>query len=290
MKSFLPIIICFLFFSITSLQAQEEYNVDGQVYLLRSDVKGELELLWNIIDNEYRFFLKDGDVITELKSSDHGGRYRNDYKQLLEERTADADLSTKRVSLSLLSLHNFFVEYNSIKDPKFFAESNNAPLQLWVGTYGGTTNSIFTENITNESQPVVGFELELIDTIKLKRHTIVLDLRNTFKGNEHKYSATQFGLSYRFKFVKSVKFDMFLNTKIVTFAFFEKEIFGIEEKDPIRKFSGNNYTTPLTFGIGADYKVGKGYMTFGYHDFVSLMMDSNEENAMDFSLGYKFQI
>lgn len=290
MKVFLPIVLFFMFFSATSIQAQEEYTVDGQVYLLRSDVKGELELLWNVIDNEYRFFLKKDDLITELKSTEIDGRYRHDYKQVLEQNTADVGLSTKRVTLTLLSLHNFIVEYNTIKDPHFFAETNSAPLQLWLGTYGGTTNSIFTENVTNESQPVVGFELELIDTIMLKRHTIVLDLRNTFKGNENRYSSTQFGLSYRFKFVKSMKFDMFLNTKIVTFAFFEKEISGIEENDPMRKFSGNNYNTPLTFGIGADYKIGKGYMTFGYHDFVSLMMESNEENAMDFSVGYKFQI
>lgn len=290
MKLLTTIAFCLLFFCIPSVQAQQEYTIDGKVYNLKSAVKGELELLWTEMDGLYHFFLKKDDQITELKNTKIDGYYHNDYKRVLEEQTADVDLSTKRVSLTLLSLHNFIVEYNTIKDPEFFAEKKSAPLQLWIGTYGGTTNSIFTDNVTNESQPVVGLELEVIDTIKLRRHTIVLDLRNTFKGDVHKYSSTQFGLSYRFKFLKTMKFDMFLNTKFVTFAFFEKEIYDVDENTPVKRVSGKNYTTPLTFGLGADYKVGKGYLTFGYHDFASLMMESNDENPLDFSLGYKFQI
>src|SRR5690606_17679992 len=288
MKFVLLIIFCFLSF-LPTMHAQEEHIVDGKVYLLKSAVKGDLELLWNEMDGRFHYFLKKNNKITELMNSKIDGYYRNEYKRVLEEQTADVNLSTKRVNLTLLSLHNFVAEYNTKKDPTFFSEKKTAPLQLWIGTYGGTTNSIFTDNITNESQPVVGLELEVIDTIKLKRHTLVLDIRNTFKGNEHKYSSTQFGLSYRMKFIKTVKFDMFLNTKFVTFAFFEKEIYDYDENTPVKKVSGRNYATPLTFGIGVDYKIGKGYLTFGYHDFASLMMESNDENALDFSLGYKFQ-
>ena len=34
------------------------YNVDGTFYDLKSEVSGTIDLLWNIIDNEYRYFIK----------------------------------------------------------------------------------------------------------------------------------------------------------------------------------------------------------------------------------------
>lgn len=54
--------------------------------------------------------------------------------------------------------------------------------------------------------------------------------------------------------------------------------------------SGSDFNAPLTLGIGADYKVGRGYITVGYRDIVGLNLDSNKEFPINFSLGYKLQL
>ncbi len=288
MKLFLPVLFCFFLFLAPSVHAQQEYIVDGEVHFLKTEVKGELELLWSKTNRRYRFFLKKGDYITELKNRRIEGSFKPEFIQVLETQTADAKVSTKRVSLTLLSLHNFFAEYNSLKDPLFTDEKKDVRLQLWLGIYGGITNTIYTANVTNESQYVGGLELELVDPIKLKRHSMVLDFRHTFEGSEHKYSSSQLGLNYRFKFIKTSRLDFYLNTKVATLTYFEKEVSYNEGVDFAME-SGSSYGSPISFGVGADIKVGKGYIALGYHDFFALNMENvNSEFPIDYSLGYKF--
>ncbi len=289
MKSLLPIFICCFFLLAPSLQAQEQYIVDGETYTLKSDVKGDLELLWNVIDREYRYFLKKGDYITELKNTKQNGNYQEEYKQVLQEQTADKSISTKKVNLTLPSLHSFFVEYNTLKDSNFSDNKSSIHLQFLLGANVGVTNSVYTENINNDSQAIVGLELELTDPVKLRRHSMVLDFRHTFEGGDNKYSVSQVALNYRFKFVKTAKFDMYVNTRVAAFSFYKKEIYYLGST-AVDTETGSAFSSPISFGIGADYKVGNGYITFGYHDFVALNMDSNKEFPIDFSLGYKFNL
>ena len=67
--------ILFLFCFITTLisYSQQEYTIDGQTYILKTEVKGPINLLWNSIDNEYRYFIKKGSSITELKNTKKNG-------------------------------------------------------------------------------------------------------------------------------------------------------------------------------------------------------------------------
>ena len=293
MKSFLPIFICFFFFLAPSLQAQEDYIVDGETYSLKTDVKGDLELLWNVIDSQYRYFLKKGDYITELKNTKMDGRYQQEYKNVLSEQTTDANIPTKKVNLTLPSLHSFFVEYNTLKNSSFSDGRQNVQLKLLLGAYLGVTNSVYTDKTTNESQAVVGAELELVDPVKLKRHSAVLDLRHTFEGSDknYKYSATQASLNYRFKFVKTAKLDIYANVKFAAFTYFKTEFTYSDAGITLfHSDTDSGFSSPLTFGIGADYKVGNGYITFGYHDIVGINVDSNKEFPIDFSLGYKFNL
>src|SRR5690606_13795865 len=116
MKSLLPILICFLLFSST-IQAQQEYTVDGQSYTLNTEIEGSLTLLWNTINGEYRYFSKKGNDIVELKNTKLNGDYQEEYKEVLRQQTSDAAVSTEDVKLTLPSLHDFFVEYNKKKDP-----------------------------------------------------------------------------------------------------------------------------------------------------------------------------
>ena len=293
MKSLLSIFVFFFFLFSVTLQAQEEYSVNGQTYNLNTEVEGTLTLLWNTVNGEYRYFSKKGSEIAELKNTKQNGDYQEEYKETLNQQTSDAVVSTEKVKLTLPSLHEFFVEYNKKKDPSFAEENKSVDLQFRLGLFGGMGNSIFTENPTNALQPLAGVDFEIVDAVKLKRHAIVLRFKQTFKSSEYKFSASQLSLNYRFKFIKTPKFDAFINCKFasLTFANREEIIIGYGEVDQaIYGEKGSDFNAPVTFGIGADYKVGNGYITFNYNDIVGLNVESNDEFPVDFTLGYKFNL
>lgn len=293
MKSLLPIFVFCFFLFATTLQAQQQYTVDGQTYNLNTEVEGTLTLLWNTVNGEYRYFSKKGNDIAELRNTKQNGDYQEEYKEILKQQTSDAVVSTEKVKLTLPSLHAFFVAYNKKKDPNFSEEEKSIDLDFRLGLFGGVSNSIYTKNPTNALQTVAGIDFELVDAVKLKRHAMVLRFKQTFESSEYKYSASQLSLNYRFKFVKSSKFDAFINCKFASLTFSNREeiIIGYGEVDePIYGEKGSDFNAPVTFGIGADYKVGNGYITFNYDDIVGLSVDSNGEFPIDFTLGYKFNL
>lgn len=295
MKSLLSIFVLFLLLSAGTLQAQQQYSIDGQTYSLKTEVEGTLTLLWNTVNGEYRYFSKKGDAIVELKNTKQNGDYQEEYKETLKQQTSDVAISTEKVKLTLPSLHEFFAQYNKKKDPNFGEEKKSIDLQFRLGAFAGISNSIFTENPTNALQPVAGIDIELLDGVKLKRHALVLRFKQTFESSDYKYSASQFSLNYRFKFVKTPKFDAFMNCKFVALTFSKKDIIiAVAESNPpiyyTESISGSDFSAPVTFGIGADYKVGNGYVTFNYNDIVGLSVESNKEFPIDFTLGYKFNL
>ncbi|MDC8001728.1 hypothetical protein POV26_11825 [Aequorivita todarodis] len=292
MKSLLSLFVLFLLLSAGTLQAQQQYTVDGQTYTLHTEVEGTLTLLWNTVDGEYRYFSKKGNDIQELKNTKQNGDYQEEYKETLKQQTSDAVVSTENVKLTLPSLSAFFVEYNKKKDPNFVEEKKSVQLDFRLGAFAGMSNSIYTENPTNALQPVAGIDLELVDAVKLKRHAMVLRFKQTFESSDYKYSASQFSLNYRFKFVKTPKFDAFVNAKFAALTFSSREYTVIPFGGPaqVYKESGSDFNAPVTFGIGADYKVGNGYITFSYNDIVGLNVESNDEFPVDFTLGYKFNL
>jgi hypothetical protein len=296
MKSFFPIFVLFFLLSAGTLQAQQQYTVDGQTYTLNTEVEGTLTLLWNTVNGEYRYFSKKGNDIVELKNTKQDGDYQEEYKKTLQQQTSDATVSTEKVKLTLPSLHNFFVEYNKKKDPSFNETEKSIDLQFRLGAFVGMSNSIYTQNPTNALQAVAGIDLELVDGVKLKRHAMVLRFKQTFESSEYKYSASQLSLNYRFKFIKTPKFDAFINTKFAALTFSKREQTYILAPDVFpnitytEKTSGSDFSAPITFGLGADYKVGNGYITFNYNDIVGLSVDSNGEFPIDFTLGYKFNL
>jgi carbohydrate-selective porin OprB len=99
-------------------------------------------------------------------------------------------------------------------------------------------------------------------------------------------------LNYRFKFIKTPKFDAFVNAKFaaLTFSSMEYTVIPFGGMATVYKESGSDFSAPFTFGIGADYKVGNGYITFNYNDILGLNVDSNEEFPLDLTLGYKFNL
>ncbi len=293
MKSFFPIfVLLLLILSTGTLQAQQQYTIDGQTYTLNTEVEGTMTLLWNTIDGEYRYFSKKGNDIVELKNTKQNGDYQEEYKETLRQQTSDAAISTEKVNLTLPSLRAFFVEYNKKKDPNFNETEKSIDLQFRLGAFAGVSNSVYTENPTNELQAVAGIDFELIDVVKLKRHALVFRFKQTFESSEYKYSASQLSLNYRFKFVKTPKFDAFINTKFAALTFSSREytVIPFGGSAIVNKESGTDFSAPITFGLGADYKLGNGYITFNYNDIVGLSVDNNGEFPIDFTLGYKFNL
>lgn len=292
MKLPLSLLVFSFFFISTTIHAQQNYTVNGETYSLNTDVEGELTLLWNSINGEYRYFSKKGNTIEELTNTKQNGDFREEYKEILKRQTSDAGLSTEKVKLTLPSLHDFFVKYNQKKNPGFSETKPPIALKLRLGAFAGISNAIFSANPTNELLPVAGIDLELIDNVKLKRHALVLRFKETFKTTDYNYSASQFSLNYRFKFIKTPKFDAFANCKFAALSFFNKETTVVNLGAPatVNKKSGSDFSAPITFGIGADYRVGNGYITFCYNDIVGLNVESNDEFPVDFTIGYKFTL
>lgn len=283
MKALLSSVIILLFINIA--QAQQQYTVNGQSYTLKTKVEGTLTLLWNTIDGEYRYFSKKGNTIEELKNTRVQGDYQEEFKTILKNQTTDASVDVEDVKLTLPSLTSFYNEYNKQVNPDFVSEKNNIQLSTRLGAFAGISNSVYSSNPENKMLAVAGIEFELLDQVKLKRHSFVVQFRQTFKNADYNFSSSQFSLNYRFKFVKSSAIDVFVNTKFATYTYVKREVEVIEND-----VSGGDLQAPVLFGLGADIALGKGYLTLSYNDIVGLSIDSNGEFPIDFTVGYKFNL
>ena len=136
-----------LLVSITSI-GQQQYTVNGKTYTLQKEVDGSLTLLWNSIDNEYRYFLEKGNTITELKNTEVNGDYQEEYKEVLQSQTADASLAVDEVKLTLPSLRDFVVKYNKKVDPTFTSEKKSIKLKTRLGAFVGASNNVYYINLS----------------------------------------------------------------------------------------------------------------------------------------------
>lgn len=294
MKTLLSyILIAFLLFASQSF-AQESYSINGEQVTLKTEADGTITLLWNIIDGEYRYFIKKENSITELTNTKSGKHFQEEYKQVLQANTSDEDLSENKVKLTTESLSDYFEDYNKRKNPNFVVEENNINLKTRLGAFVGITNAVYSDNSTNQILPTLGLDFEIIDDNKLKRHSLVVQFKQTFESSEYKYSSSQFSLNYRFKFIKKEKLDVFINTKIAAYTLENIPSWIVDEdtdESRIQVESKDSFSALLSFGIGADYALGNGYLTFLYGDIVSAFDNYyNNEFPMDFTIGYKFNL
>ncbi len=288
MKNLLSYLLLAILLFASNLIAQENYTVNDEQLSLKTEVEGTITLLWNTIDGEYRYFIQKENTITELKNTRVDKTYTEEYKQVLKENTSDASLSVKKLKLTNASLKPFFIEYNSLKDVNYTVEEKSIQLKLRLGAFVGITNTIYSKNPTNQILPALGIDFEIVDDYKLKRHSLVVQFKQTFESSEYKYSASEFSLNYRFKFVKKEKLDVFINTKIA--AYKHEVIPSLNGDLELVQTTADSFSALLNFGIGADYALGNGYLTFLYGDIVSVVEGSYGEFPVDFSLGYKLNL
>jgi hypothetical protein len=284
MKTLFSIAILFFVFS-THIQAQQTYTIDGTQYTLNTEVEGPLTLLWNTINSEYLYFVKKGDEIVALKNTKVDGKYQEEYKQTLSKFTGDGLSSTSKVKLTLSSLKSFFIDYNKQVDPNFKVEENSIKLKTRLGAFAGITNIIYTDNPTNALQPVVGIDFEVFEENNLRRHSMVLRFKQTLESSDHKYSASQVSFNYRFKFIKKDKIDVFINTKFAAYTY--SKVLNLISGTTS---SSGSFRALGLFGLGMDYALANGYLTFNYNDIVGFGPSSNGEFPVDFTVGYKFNL
>lgn len=160
-KQFFIIFISFFCFSIS---AQDQYTVDGASYELKTEITGTLDLLWNIINREYRYFVRKNNSITELVNTrGEDRRFQEEYKMTLSTLTKDKNLDTSKLKLTLYDLTEFINTYNALVDPDYEFDSNKAVIEARLTVFGGLTNSPFINNPDNTNQAMFGLELEVFE-------------------------------------------------------------------------------------------------------------------------------
>lgn len=285
-------IIFFAFFMCTvfPLFAQETFIIDKDTLQLKREVNGPLSLYWTEKDHKYRYFVQKKDRLIELKNTDGN----EEYKQQLQELTADAEMKTRDVLFVLYSLKHFTNTYNARVQEDYVANEASDDIHHRIGLFTGLSNNIYTENPDNVLAPVVGLEYEFYDPNLAPRHSAFVQLRHSFKQDDYRYTSTQLSLNYRFKALYFSNFDLHINTKLATFFYSEDKIPVTNDQGEviaIRDDNGFTFTAPFSFGVGSDIQITpKSFITLGYNDIFAIVWDSNGSFPLDFTVGYKYNL
>ena len=272
--------------------AQKNYTVNGESLELKTEVDGSLDLLWTITNQQYRYFIRtEDDTIKELLNTKDGKSYQEEYKAVLTSLTGQ---SAENVNLTLPSLKGFIDAYNISKDSNYQTQNERIKLSTHLGAFAGMTNSPFIDNPENSIVPYFGAELEFFSENKLPKHAGFFSLRHQLSSDDFDFSSTQLAIGYRFRFINYQAFKLYGNLKIATFSLSKYEITYEDSENPGNFITENesNYTleAPFIFGLGADIKLGNGYLTLIYQEIFAAFLDLQGNFPVDFSLGYKFNL
>lgn len=269
--------------------SQQNYTVNGESLSLYAEAEGNLTLLWNSFDSNYRYFLKKGDEIVELKNTKANGSFQEEYKTVLQNYTG-MDVSNLRFTKA--DILKTVDSYNAKNDPSYASEVSSVQLKTRLGGFAGITNAPYLIDLDIQSHLQVGAELEIIDEVKLKRHSFALQFRHIFSSNDSDISASQFSLNYRFKFVKCDRFDVYVNTKVAHYSYVSSGIDFTDENGDIIDVSGSggDFQAPFALGLGADIALGNGFLTLLYQDIYAFNLNKNDEFPLDFAIGYKWKL
>ncbi|WP_040247220.1 outer membrane beta-barrel protein [Psychroserpens mesophilus] len=287
-------IICVLCFvlCVSFIQAQESYTVNGETIELKTEVEGQLDLLWNIIDGEYRYFVRTEDnTITELKNTKVDRKFQEEYKTLLNQLTNNS-LSTKRLNLTLFSLKEFIDTYNISADSNYQTNVSRSKFQFRLGLFGGITNSPFITNPNNEKTPLFGAELEVLEAERISRHAVFMQLKHVLEQENINYSTTEVALGYRFRVINKETFSLYANMKFATLNFSKATLVtNTNGMITTQEFSDTAFDVPFIFGLGADINLSKNsFITLAYNELFALFLDNQGNFSTDFAIGYKFKL
>jgi hypothetical protein len=283
---FLLLLLCFAF---QLNYSQESYTVGGETLPLKTEIEGKLDLLWNIIDNKYRYFVRTDDgSITELKNTkDSDKNYQEEYKTTLGSLTNG--LSTEKLKLTLYSLRNYIDTFNASADSAYTSTSTEGKVQFRLGLSGGITNNPFVGNPDNVKVPLIGAELEIFEANVLPRHSGFLQARHTFDKDDFTYNTYEFSLGYRYKIINQSWFSLYGQVKLATVNFTSVTLTDINNMEV--DLNETSFDVPFIFGIGSDLKVGdNSFITIIYGELFALLLNNQGNFSTDIAIGYKFNL
>jgi len=291
MNKILSILILSLFLSVSSF-AQITHTIDGKSYELTEEITGTASLFYVIDEGEYRYFIKKNDALTELTNTkDENGKYQGEYKEILSILTADKALDISKVNLTLGSLRTYIDNYNKASDIDYRLQAERPVTKARLGVFGGMSNNPFITNADNTFVPIFGAEAEVYDE-KRSRHSLGLAFKQSLKADDFKYSSSQFGLFYRYRIINKASFSIYPQATLATYTFSNSEVTTIEGvTTTVTKSSGSALDAPIILGLGADIKLGNGYITVSANELFALInFENNGNTPLDLRLGYKFNL
>lgn len=291
LKTKLLVLLLLLLISAGS-QAQETYIIDQDTLELKQEVKGPLSLFYTSEDLDPRYFVQKGNRLVELTEIETDDIPQ--YKLQLQKMTSEGDLSVVDVKFELYSLKYFVNQYNAKIQADYEYNASTDNIMMRFGLFTGISNNRYTENPENVLSPLIGLEFEIYDPNLAPRHSAFVHLRQSFKQEDFNYTSTQLSLNYRFKIVRLKKVDLHVDLELVNAMYSRSEI-EVEndagQVTGIKDDKGFSFNVPLSFGIGSDVKITEnGYITLGYNDFFSIVLDSNGRYPLDFTIGYKYNL
>lgn len=276
----------------SKMQAQGIFIIEGDTLQLKQEVRGNLSLFWDQREAGPRYFVQKSNRMLELKDSLVNGGFQ--YRSVLERLTSDKAFSAAGVEFTMASMTEFVRRYNIRAQEDRLTENQESNFSASLGFYTGLTNSVYSENPNNVLAPLIGAEFEMRNPSKAPRHSAVVELEQTFKRDDYRYTATQLSVNYRFRFLELGRFQFYAEASLLRllYALDEREIVDdTGEVLAIRDDSQFKLQAPLSLGLGVDLKVTQNsYITFKYNEFASATLDSNGSFPLDFTVGYKYNL
>ncbi|MFD1161014.1 MULTISPECIES: hypothetical protein [Hwangdonia] len=276
--------------SYLSLSAQQQYTINGKNYELKTAVEGHLDLLWNTVDKQFRYFVKtgDGNISELLNTKNSNNNFNEEYKTQLKNLTENTSISVNDLKFTLTDLTQFIKQYNTaVGDSAYLDEKPT--LKSRLGLFGGITNHPFVSNPNNTTVPFFGAELEIISSLKTSRHAGFFSVEHALDNTDFKYTSTQLALGYRYRFINKPAFNIYGNALLGTYNVSKNtiELIGL----PHEVVKNSTFKTPFAFGLGADIKIGNtGFITLAYNELFAIFTDNNKHFPVDFAVGYKFNL
>lgn len=287
MKKILLFILISFIFQVN--YSQENYTINGENLKLKTEVEGQLDLLWNTFNGNYRYFVKtENGNITELKNTkDNNKTYLEEYKTTLTELTNG--LPVGNLKFRLYDLKSFIDGYNASFNSSYDSVVNKSKVKFRLGFSAGITNNPFVGNSKKVKTPLIGVELELYEADEMPRHSGFLQARHAFEAKKFDYSTSEFSLGYRYRIINKPKFNIYGQVKLATVNITESTF--MDENGMKISTNETAFDAPIIFGIGSDIKVGKNsYITIIYSELFAVFLDNQGNFSTDIALGYKFNL
>ncbi len=273
-----------------SATAQQQYDINGKTYELKTEVEGELDLLWNITSKQYHYFVKtsDGTILELLNSKGTNNKYQEEYKSLLRSLTKNVNDIINTLNFTLHDFEVFFKSYNTLVGNSVYNEKHTT-LKTRLAFYGGITNQPFILNFGNITVPFFGSELEFISSDEITKHAGFFSVEHALDHDDFKYSSTQLALGYRYRFINKSSFNIYGNVQFATLTFSKNTVELTSTTTEVVKNS--TFKIPLIFGLGADIKISDcSFITLAYNKLFALLIDNNSNFPVNFTIGYKFNL